>query len=121
MPNGPPSSFRTRAMPASPFSRSVLRPPHSTGRAAVPVPEGDDETLTAHPKLEKRGFVERRPSPADRRAALVTVTPAGCDAIDTMFPRRLAAEAELLDGLGADRDRVVDALNLLERPFSSGR
>jgi DNA-binding MarR family transcriptional regulator len=37
-------------------------------------------------KLEKRGFVERRPSPADRRAALVTVTPAGCDAIGTMFP-----------------------------------
>lgn len=65
-------------------------------------------------KLEKRGFVERRPSPADRRAALVTVTPAGCDAIDTMFPRQLAAEADLIDGLGADRDRVVEALNLLE-------
>ncbi|MBB6421170.1 MULTISPECIES: MarR family winged helix-turn-helix transcriptional regulator [Streptomyces] len=65
-------------------------------------------------KLEKRGFVERRPSPADRRAALVTVTPAGCDAIDEMFPRQLAAEVELLEGLGDDRDRVVDALNLLE-------
>ncbi|MDT0566339.1 MarR family transcriptional regulator [Streptomyces sp. DSM 3412] len=65
-------------------------------------------------KLEKRGFVERRPSPADRRAALVTVTPAGCEAIDEMFPRQLAAEVELLEGLGDDRDRVVDALNLLE-------
>ncbi|MDK1348629.1 MarR family transcriptional regulator [Streptomyces sp. 378] len=66
-------------------------------------------------KLEKRGFVERRPSPADRRAALVTVTPAGCDAIDTMFPRQLATEAELLDSLGAERERVVEALNLLEK------
>ncbi|MFF5520149.1 MarR family winged helix-turn-helix transcriptional regulator [Streptomyces coeruleorubidus] len=66
-------------------------------------------------KLEKRGFVERRPSPADRRAALVTVTPAGCEAIDEMFPRQLAVEVELLEGLGGDRDRVVDALNLLEQ------
>ncbi|MDX3583124.1 MULTISPECIES: MarR family winged helix-turn-helix transcriptional regulator [Streptomyces] len=66
-------------------------------------------------KLEKRGFVERRPSPADRRAALVTVTAAGRDAVDAMFPRQLAVEAALLKGLGADRDRVVEALNLLER------
>jgi DNA-binding MarR family transcriptional regulator len=74
-------------------------------------------------KLEKRGFVERRPSPADRRAALVTVTPTGCDAIDDMFPRQLAVEAELIDGLGPDRDRVVDALNLLEQVLKqrSGR
>lgn len=66
-------------------------------------------------KLEKRGFIERRPSPADRRAALVTVTAAGRDAVDAMFPRQLAVEAGLIEGLGADRDRVVEALNLLQQ------
>lgn len=64
-------------------------------------------------KLEKRGLIERRPNPADRRAALVTVSPAGAEAVDAMFPRQLAVEAELLAGLGADRERVIDALNLL--------
>jgi DNA-binding MarR family transcriptional regulator len=66
-------------------------------------------------KLEKRGFIAREANPADRRAALVTATPAGADAVDAMFPRQLAVEAELMAGLGADRDRVVDALNLLVR------
>ncbi|WP_281262762.1 hypothetical protein [Streptomyces cahuitamycinicus] len=32
-----------------------------------------------------------------------------------MFPRQLATEAELLDSLGAERERVVEALNLLEK------
>ncbi|MEU4896888.1 MarR family transcriptional regulator [Streptomyces sp. NPDC044780] len=71
-------------------------------------------------KLEKRGYVERRPSPADRRAALVTATPAGCEVIDAMFPRQLAVEAELLAGLGEDRERVVEALHLLERVLERG-
>ncbi|MEU6113196.1 MarR family transcriptional regulator [Streptomyces sp. NPDC047117] len=75
-------------------------------------------------KLEKRGFIERAPNPADRRAALVTVTPAGKEAIDGLFPRQLAVEAELLTGLGEDRARVVEALALLagvmERRLSEG-
>lgn len=64
-------------------------------------------------KLEKRGFIARTPNPADRRAALITVTQAGKDAVDALFPRQLAVEAELLDGLGEDRDRVLDALGTL--------
>jgi DNA-binding MarR family transcriptional regulator len=64
-------------------------------------------------KLEKRGFIARQPNPADRRAALVTITGAGAEAVDAMFPRQLAVEADLLAGLGPDRDRVIDALNLL--------
>lgn len=71
-------------------------------------------------KLEKGGFIERRPNPADRRAALVTITASGEEAVDTMFPRQLAVEAELLTGLGADRERVVDALNLLTRVLTEG-
>ncbi|MBT2225820.1 MarR family winged helix-turn-helix transcriptional regulator [Nonomuraea sp. NEAU-A123] len=68
------------------------------------------KTLT---RLESRGLVVREPSPADRRASLVRLTPAGEAAVDAIFPRQLAREAELLEGLGADRERVIEALNLL--------
>ncbi|BBC30172.1 hypothetical protein SGFS_014660 [Streptomyces graminofaciens] len=64
-------------------------------------------------KLERRGFIARTPNPADRRAALITITPAGARAIDELFPRQLATEVELLAGLGEDRQRVLDALGLL--------
>ncbi|WP_320785201.1 MarR family winged helix-turn-helix transcriptional regulator [Streptomyces sp. CRN 30] len=64
-------------------------------------------------KLERRGFVARTPNPADRRAALVTITPAGARAVDDLFPRQLAAEVELFAELGEDRERVVRALGRL--------
>jgi DNA-binding MarR family transcriptional regulator len=68
------------------------------------------KTLT---RLQSRGLVVREPSPTDRRAALVRLTPAGEAAVDAIFPRQLAREAELLKGLGADRERVIEALDLL--------
>lgn len=61
-------------------------------------------------KLERRGFVSRCPNPADRRAALVTITPAGAEAVAGFFPRQLAAEVELFAGLGDDREWVLRAL-----------
>ncbi|MFJ6084895.1 MarR family winged helix-turn-helix transcriptional regulator [Streptomyces sp. NPDC092369] len=64
-------------------------------------------------KLEKRGFIARTPNPADRRAALVTITPAGAKAVDEFFPRQLAAEVALLKGLGEDREWVLKALGRL--------
>ena len=64
-------------------------------------------------KLERRGLISREPSTTDRRTVLVRISPAGAEAVDAMFPRQLAIEAELLADLGADRDRVVEALNLL--------
>ncbi|MFF3934998.1 MarR family winged helix-turn-helix transcriptional regulator [Streptomyces phaeofaciens] len=70
-------------------------------------------------KLERRGFVSRSPNPADRRAALVTITPAGAEAIDALFPRQLAAEVELLAGLGEDRDWVLRALGRLVEAMES--
>jgi DNA-binding MarR family transcriptional regulator len=73
-------------------------------RAAV------SKTLT---RLEARGLVRREPSPNDRRAALVRLTPQGEAIVDKLFPLQLAREAELLDELGPDRERVVEALNLL--------
>ncbi|MEU9093510.1 MarR family transcriptional regulator [Streptomyces sp. NPDC048428] len=71
-------------------------------------------------KLEKRGHIERTPNPADRRAALVTITESGKQAIDQIFPRQLTTEAELLAGLGEDRAKVVDALALLVEVMEDG-
>ncbi|MGW1225297.1 MarR family winged helix-turn-helix transcriptional regulator [Streptomyces sp. NPDC001478] len=71
-------------------------------------------------KLEKRGHIERTPNPADRRAALVTITESGKRAIDAIFPRQLTAEAALLAGLGEDRAAVVDALARLVAVMETG-
>lgn len=68
-------------------------------------------------KLEQRGFVERVPSPADRRASLVSITEAGKAAVDEIFPRQVAVESQLLAGLGENRERVVQALTLLADTF----
>ncbi|MCI3270723.1 MULTISPECIES: MarR family winged helix-turn-helix transcriptional regulator [Streptomyces] len=70
-------------------------------------------------KLEKRGFIARTPNPADRRAALVTITEPGAKAVDELFPRQLAAEADLLAGLGEDREWVLKALGRLVEAMES--
>jgi DNA-binding MarR family transcriptional regulator len=71
-------------------------------------------------KLERRGFIARAPIPSDRRAALVTITPEGAEAIDALFPRQLRIEAALLARLGEDRPRVVEALALLADSLRAG-
>ncbi|MDX6744173.1 MarR family winged helix-turn-helix transcriptional regulator [Actinocorallia sp. A-T 12471] len=70
-------------------------------------------------KLEKRGYITRTPNPADRRAALVTITPTGATTIDSFFPGQLAVEAALLSPLGNDRDGVVAALTLLSQTLQT--
>lgn len=64
-------------------------------------------------KLERRGLLARVPNPADRRAALISLTPDGEAAIDDLFPRELEAHAKLLAGLGSERENVVAALERL--------
>jgi MarR family transcriptional regulator for hemolysin len=60
-------------------------------------------------ELEKAGLAERRPSPTDRRARIVTVTEAG---------RRLAEEGDaLVEGIYAD---VLDSLPDEERSVFAG-
>jgi DNA-binding MarR family transcriptional regulator len=71
-------------------------------------------------KLERRGFITRTPNPADRRAALVTITEAGARAVDDLFPRQLAAEVDLLAGLGDDREWVRKALGRLVEVMETG-
>jgi len=65
-------------------------------------------------RLVERGYLSRCANPADRRAALLTLTEAGEEVVDTMFPRQLATEAGALAGLDpAARRKVTEALTLL--------
>ena len=64
--------------------------------------------------LEKRGYVERHPDPADRRAALVVITDRGRDEI--AVARRLIAEIERdwTDRIGRERmENLREALESL--------
>ncbi|MEV6162139.1 MarR family transcriptional regulator [Streptomyces sp. NPDC052052] len=64
-------------------------------------------------KLEARGLIERTPNPADRRAALVSLTDAGREVVDDLFPRQLEIASRLLAGLGDRRSAVLGALETL--------
>ena len=63
--------------------------------------------------LEEAGLVQRRPDPADARAALVSVTPAGGQALETVRQQRAAALADVVSGWPpADVDEFVRMLTL---------
>ncbi len=63
--------------------------------------------------LERRGLVERRVDPADRRARLVAVTESGRDALKTARDHITAIEHRLADHLG--RDHLSALRHLLAR------
>ena len=72
-------------------------------------------------RLERRGLVRRLPVPGDRRGTWVALTDAGRQQADAAFVDLLAAEAELLAGLGDDeRAAVAAALRHLLLRFESG-
>lgn len=72
-------------------------------------------------RLTARGFVERRPDPADRRGVLVRLTDVGMAAVDSAMAELLADERELLGDLDdAERAELAGLLRRLLRPFESG-
>jgi DNA-binding MarR family transcriptional regulator len=50
-------------------------------------------------RLEQKGWVERKPSPEDRRLNLLTITPQGLDAVARATPAVKAVQDKLLDPL----------------------
>jgi DNA-binding MarR family transcriptional regulator len=65
-------------------------------------------TLTrAVARLEERGLLSRRPDPADGRAALVEITPAGRRALKDVRGVRTAFLVQQLEKLAADERAVV--------------
>lgn len=64
-------------------------------------------------RMTRDGWVERNPSPADRRALLVTLTPKAQAALRLLDPRQAALEKDILHDLTAEERAVL--LALLER------
>ncbi len=66
--------------------------------------------------LEREGFVERRTDPADRRAALLTATAAGTDAVDELLSRRADVLVARMANLTAeDLAALALGLDVIER------
>ncbi|SRR5580765_739408 len=69
-------------------------------------------------RLTRRGFVERNPSPTDRRGVLVRLTPAGLAVVDGALAELLARERDLLAELPADeQSALAGQLRRLLHPF----
>lgn len=67
-------------------------------------------------RLVERGLVERRPDPSDRRGVLVSLTPAGRQAVDAALDALLVHERKILSGLDTrEASRLADALRVLAR------
>ena len=67
--------------------------------------------------LEAAGLVSRRPDPGDGRRALVDLTPAGLERLETARARREGRLAEILEDefTPAERQTLREALALLRR------
>ena len=88
----------------------------------------DQSTVSRHiSALEQVGLVERSGDPDDRRAALLSITPAGRSRLATILDERRAifraATAEWSDDdrarLAESLDRMVRALEALDRPVTT--
>jgi MarR family 2-MHQ and catechol resistance regulon transcriptional repressor len=60
--------------------------------------------------LERRGLVERHRLPHDRRAAAVSITPAGAELVDRLFPEHASRVARAFAGLDDDEKRTLTEL-----------
>lgn len=63
--------------------------------------------------LERKGLVERRPHPTDRRKLLIDLTPSGRRAVDQILPGIHALEAKVMSAL-TERERR-DLLDLVAK------
>ncbi|WP_342363076.1 MarR family transcriptional regulator [Terrarubrum flagellatum] len=61
-------------------------------------------------RLERAGFVERRPDPSDRRGKLIALTDAGRRVIDDTIGRHVANEERLLSALTTAEQEQLNAL-----------
>ncbi|MBA8901600.1 MULTISPECIES: MarR family transcriptional regulator [unclassified Phyllobacterium] len=61
-------------------------------------------------RLERAGFVERRPDPGDRRGKLIALTDAGKRVIDETIGRHVANEERILSALTQDEQQTLNTL-----------
>lgn len=58
-------------------------------------------------KLEKKKLLERKPCPNDRRVTYATITTAGTDLMDDVFPKHKQAIQEIFGGLDTNEKEVM--------------
>ena len=61
-------------------------------------------------RLERKGLIERVPSPNDRRSTLVRLTPAGLALIDKLLPLHVANEQQAVASLTRKEQAQLDGL-----------
>jgi DNA-binding MarR family transcriptional regulator len=72
-------------------------------------------------ELEARGFLERRPNPADRRVREIHVTETGRTVIEQAFAQALAYEQEVTEPLTApERTQLFDLLDRVSAGLGVG-
>lgn len=71
-------------------------------------------------RLERRGFVERRPDPGDRRGVLVRLTDAGRDIVDSAMADLIEQEKSLLSQLApGDQAALAGLLRRMLAPLET--
>ncbi|WP_106495823.1 MarR family winged helix-turn-helix transcriptional regulator [Lentibacillus sp. Marseille-P4043] len=58
-------------------------------------------------KLEKKNLLKRRPCPKDRRITYATITAAGTELMNDVFPKHKLAIQEIVAGLDADEKKIM--------------
>ena len=72
-------------------------------------------------RLEKRGLVERRDCPGDRRARLAALTPEGETLVGAIFPAHAATIRGALSGLSAaETEEAARLLRIIQKTGSAG-
>lgn len=85
------------------LERSAVSP--SQIAKALDLTSGSVTTLLD--RLESAGFIERSPSPTDRRALLVTATPKCFDAIGPMYKQFALSLIDYANGLSKEQRAIV--------------
>jgi DNA-binding MarR family transcriptional regulator len=70
--------------------------------------------------LERRGFVERRADPGDRRRLLVAITPPAQDLVRQYVPEVVALQAAVMSGIGEeDRQHLIAVLTRVSEAIAA--
>ena len=70
--------------------------------------------------LERRGLVERRPDPADRRRLLVAITPPAQAMVRRYVPEVVALQGAVMSGIGEeDRQQLIAVLTRIREAIAA--
>ena len=70
--------------------------------------------------LERRGLVERRPDPADRRRLLVAITPPAQDLVRQYVPEVVALQGAVMNGISEeDRQQLIAVLTRIREAIAA--